>query len=134
MSFILEAIYFPLKNKSLKMLLYISALYALHHLFIHLPVISLVSLTFIGYIYATQFKIIFTTGNGYTDAPEFPEFSNFLDNVLAPLLKVALVWLTGFSLYIIYMFSETESEILFWGSLAFGFLYVPMGLMIAAME
>jgi len=72
MSLILEAIYFPLRNSSLKMFFGLCILYIIQFGVQWLPVISLLKIAFIGFIYATQFKIIFTTGNGYQDAPEFP--------------------------------------------------------------
>ncbi len=100
-----------------------------------LPVISLLNIVFLGYIYATLFKLIFTTGNGYKDAPEFPEFGDFFDNILFPLIKMAFVWLIAFlpSILLIWQ-SDFSSAPLTWALIALGFAYVPIGLMIVAMD
>ena len=87
MALFLEALYFPLRNSSLKIFVGLCFLYIIQFGVQWLPIISLLNIVFIGYIYATQFKIIFTTGNGYQDAPEFPDFSDFFDNILIPCSK-----------------------------------------------
>lgn len=135
MSLILEAIYFPLRNSSLKMFFGLCIFYLIQFGVQSLPVISLLNIVFIGYIYATQFKIIFTTGNGYQDAPEFPDFSDIFDNILIPLLKVTFIWIIGFLPLLLAVWKiEGLSEVMIWGLLALGFCYVPIGLMIAAMD
>ena len=135
MSHILEALFFPLKNSSLKMFIGLCLFFLLQAAVIWLPVLSLLNITFIGYIYATQFKIIFTTGNGYVDAPDFPEFGDFFDNILFPLLKMIFVWLFGFLPFIVLLWqSDSPNGALLWGLIALGFAYVPIGLMIVAMN
>ena len=135
MSLILEAIYFPLRNSSLKMFFGLCFLYAIQFGVQWLPIISILNIAFIGYIYATQFKIIFTTGNSYTDAPEFPDFSDIFDNILIPLFKVTFIWVVGFLPFILILLQLEElSETLSWALLSLGFLYVPVGLMIAALD
>jgi hypothetical protein len=135
MSNVVEALFFPLKNSSLKMFIGLSLLFLLQIAVIWIPIISLLNIVFVGYIYATQFKIIFTTGNGYTDAPEFPDFGDFFDSILFPLLKMAFVWLFGFLPYIlVIVLSDSPSDSLLWGLSALGAAYVPIGLMIVAMD
>ena len=132
---ILEAIYFPLRNSNLKMFIGLCVLFLLQFGVQWLPVISLLSIACLGYIYATQFKIIFTTGNGYADAPEFPDFSDLFDNILIPLIKVTLIWIFAFLPCILVLWQfEDASETLFWGLTALAFCYLPVGLMIAAMD
>jgi hypothetical protein len=135
MNNILEALYFPLRNRNLKMFFGLCFLYLIQYGVQWLPIISLLNIVFLGYIYATQFKIIYTTGNGYNDAPDFPDFSDFFDNILSPLLKVMLIWIFGFLPLILVLWQvEYPSEALSYGLLALGFSYIPLGLMIAAMD
>ncbi len=135
MSNVVEAFFFPLKNSSLKMYIGLCMIFLLQFGIVWLPIISLLNFVFLGYIYATQFKIIFATGNGYTDAPEFPEFSDLFDNIFLPLLKVAFVWLFGFLPYILLLWNyDSPSDLLTWALIALGFTYVPIGLMIVAMD
>ncbi len=135
MSNVVEAFFFPLKNSSLKMYIGLCFLFLLQFAVVWLPILSLLNIVFIGYIYATQFKIIFTTGNGYVDAPEFPEFGDFFDNIFFPLLKVAFVWIVGFIPFILLLWQDAcTNDLLCWASIALGFAYVPIGLMIVAMD
>jgi len=135
MSNVIEALLFPLKNSSLKMFIGLCVLFILQTAVVWLPVFGLLSIVFLGYIYATQFKIIFTTGNSYKEAPEFPDFSDFFDSILSPLLKMIFVWLFGFLPFILVVWqSDSLSDIVFWALLALGFAYVPIGLMIVAMD
>lgn len=110
-------------------------LYLLQYCISYVPVFGLITFLFIGYIYATQFKIIFTTGNGYADAPEFPDFEDLFENVLIPLLKVILVSIISFLPYFLYIwqtdFPESSIQLLL---LALAFCYMPLGLMIVAMD
>lgn len=135
MSIVSEAFFFPLKNTSLKMYFGLVVLYLLQFCMSYVPVFGILTFLFIGYIYATQFKIIFTTGNGYADAPEFPDFGELFDNVLIPLLKVILVSIISFSPYLLYVIStgvpEEWLELLL---LLLAFCYMPLGLMIVAMD
>lgn len=134
MNIIKEALYFPLKNSSLKMFFCLIGLFVLQYFITWLPIISIVSIVFLGYIYATQFKIIFTTGNGHKDAPDFPEFGDLFDSVLIPLVKVAGIWIAGFIPYILIAWNLDTVETIDSALLLIPFLYIPMGLMIAAMD
>lgn len=129
-----EALKFPFKKANMRMFLCLIGLYALHYFIFWLPVVSIVGVLFLGYIYATQFKIIFTTGNGYEDAPDFPDFGGLFDSVLVPLLKMAFIWIIAFIPYVLVAATFELSDMMDLLFLLTGFLYVPIGLMITAMD
>ena len=83
MNLVLSAFAFPLKKSSLVMLSCLIALSLTQGAIASTPMLigGLLALALGGFIYATFFKIIYTTGNGYQDAPSFPEFSNAFDNI-----------------------------------------------------
>lgn len=113
----------------------LTALFILQYFIAWLPIISVANLIFLGYIYATQFKIIFTSGNGYKEAPDFPEFDNTFDNILMPLVKMICIWLFAYlPLILTYCFLDAYSDLLHLGLLLVAYLYLPIGLMIAAMD
>lgn len=135
MSNVVEATFFPFKNTSMRMHVGLCFLFFLQYAVVWLPVISVLNIVFVGYIYATLFKVIFTTGNGYKDAPEFPDFGDFFDSILFPLLKTGGIWLIGFApFFLLARESSNSSEALSLALLGLGFTYVPIGLMIAAMD
>lgn len=135
MALILEALHFPLLKSSLRMLSGLCILFIMQFWVQWVPVVNLIGIAFLGYIYSTQFKIIFTTGNGYPDAPAFPDFSDVFDNILIPLIKVALIWIFAFLPSILSLWLlQDPSNIFFWCIVALGFCYLPIGLMIAAMD
>lgn len=134
MSITNEALFFPLKKGNMQMFLCLFGLFVLQFAIMFLPVIGLITFVFLGYIYATQFKIIFTTGNGYAGAPEFPDFGDLFENILSPILKVVLIWIIGFAPAIVITstvyVSDLVAELLFYAA----YLYIPIGMMIAAMD
>jgi hypothetical protein len=135
MSNVIEALCFPFKRSSLKMFIGLCLLFLVQFGVAYLPVIGLFTLLFLGYIYATQLTIIFTTGNGYTDAPEFPDFSDIFDSVLMPIIKIVFVWGIGWLPFLLLTWqSDSAHGFATLGTVAFGFAYVPIGLMIVAMD
>ncbi|HAV13380.1 MAG TPA: hypothetical protein DCX06_07825 [Opitutae bacterium] len=134
MNILSESIFFPLQNKNLKMFFCLVGLFILQHFINYAPIISLASYALIGYIYATHLKIIFTTGNGYKDAPDFPDFGDIFDNIAIPLLKVAGVWIAGMLPAILIIWQTDVSETAAISLMLTAFLYIPLGLMIAAMD
>jgi hypothetical protein len=89
-----------------------------------------------GFIYAVYFQIIYTTGNGYEDAPSFPDFSNAFDNMLVPFLKVFLITLLCFLPAGIYtaLAGANANKSITLALILIGHCYFPMGMMIAALD
>lgn len=99
------------------------------------PVFSILNFVFVGYIYATLFHIIFTTGNGYEHAPDFPDFSSVYESVVIPILKMLLVFLISFGPLIAYSYQAGYLEdSLGWLLLIYACALLPLGLMIVAMD
>ncbi|MEN8734403.1 MAG: hypothetical protein ACN4GF_04400 [Lentimonas sp.] len=135
MNILSEAFFFPLRNSSLKVYFGLCGLLVLQYGIALLPIISLLNIAFFGYVYATQFKIIFTTGNGYADAPNFPEFNDAWGSMLVPLLKMAGVWIIAFipCILVIWLLNSSN-EMLYWAMVVVALTYIPIGLMIVAMD
>jgi hypothetical protein len=136
MNILLEALAFPFKRSSMQMFLILCGLHLVEHFLINLPVLSIGTFTITGYLFAVQFNLIFTTGNGYKAAPSFPDFSDWYENILVPLLKVALVWALALApaLLIWWQVEIEEDSWLDWLPMLFVYFYLPIGLMIAAMD
>ncbi len=136
MGILIEALAFPFKRSSLQMFLIVCALHGLEHFLLSLPVISIMTLAITGYLFAVQFNLIFATGNGYKEAPDFPDFSDSFENILVPLFKVVVVWLLAFApaLLIWWQLDVDDGSWLNWLPLLFAYGYLPIGLMIAAMD
>jgi hypothetical protein len=136
MKILFEALAFPFKQSSLRMFLIVCALHGFERLLLNLPVVSMGTLAITGYLFAVQFNLIYTTGNGYKEAPNFPDFSDWFDNILVPLLKVALVWILAFApaLLIWWQLDVSDGEWLDWLPMLFVYCFLPIGLMIVAMD
>jgi len=136
MKILFEALAFPFKQRSLRMFLIVCALHGFERLLLNLPVVSMGTLAITGYLFAVQFNLIYTTGNGYKKAPNFPDFSDWFDNILVPLLKVALVWILAFApaLLIWWQLDVSDGEWLDWLPMLFVYCFLPIGLMIVAMD
>lgn len=104
----------------------------------HAPMLiaSILSIGLGGFICAIYFQIIYTTGNGYENAPSLPDFSNLYDNILVPFLKVMLVTILSFlpaGIYTAVAYEHANQGIAL-ALVLIGHCYYPMGMMIAAMD
>lgn len=94
------------------------------------PIISIVLLS--GYLCAVFYDIVNSTATGDDEAPDFPEVSNLLEEVVEPFLHVfavALVAMGPCLAYWIFMDEEVSNPLIFFGLLGFGVIYFPMALL-----
>ncbi len=95
----------------------------------------ILGLGLLGFIYATFFKLIYTTGVGYDEAPQFPDFSDPFESMLIPLLKMAIVHLFAYLPYLIFLYqSGGGAPAIEIGLVLLANCYLPIGLMIIAMD
>jgi len=100
----------------------------------HLPFIGVI-LT--GYLFAYAKSIITSTAEGRKDPPDWPDFTDWKDDILVPYLQLlALVVLCFGPAFIIAVWrpgTETEARIAYFAALGFGALFAPMGMLALAM-
>jgi len=100
----------------------------------HLPFIGLI-LT--GYLFAYAKSIITSTAGGWKDPPDWPDFSDWKEDILSPYLQfLALVALCFGPAFIIALWrpgTETEARIGYFAALGLGALFAPMGMLALAM-
>jgi hypothetical protein len=92
---------------------------------------GIASLFLFGYFCATYFQMIESSATGGKEAPEFPELSNIMDDIIVPVLKVLLALLVSFGPVLAYTISSGNGANP-WVSfplLAFGILYAPMAIL-----
>ncbi|MGB0414833.1 MAG: hypothetical protein ACPGJU_10360 [Coraliomargarita sp.] len=118
------------------MLVWLSVLHLLIGVLAIVPIIGWVlGIAMLGYIYATFFKLIYTTGVGYSEAPEFPDFGDAFESMLIPLLKMAIVHLFAYLPYLIFLYqSGGEQPFIELALVLLANCYLPMGLMVIAMD
>ena len=95
------------------------------------PVFGLFAYIFLSsYFCATYFSIIESTAVGDTEAPDFPDVSNVLEDLVWPMFKVLLIGCFSYAPYIFYVLfvergENIVSDILFVG----GSIYFPMAVL-----
>jgi hypothetical protein len=100
----------------------------------HLPLVGAI-LT--GYLFAYAKSIITSTANGRKDPPDWPDFSDWKDDILVPYLHLAafvlLFFGPAFAVLIWGPGTPTQTRIAYFAALGFGALFAPMGLLALAM-
>ena len=100
----------------------------------HLPLIGLI-LT--GYLFAYAKSIIVSTANGRKDPPDWPDFTDWKDDILVPYLQLAALVLVCFGpAFVISVWrpgTEAEARIAHFVAFGFGAFFAPMGMLALAM-
>jgi len=94
------------------------------------PLIGIIAVIFmLGYMISTYFQIIQSSATGSDEAPEFPEMSNILEDLIYPVLQVIFVGVVSFIPFFAWrIFSEGGGAIEFLLVLL-GIAYFPMAMM-----
>jgi hypothetical protein len=99
--------------------------------------LPLVGVILTGYLFAYAKSIITTTAEGRKDPPDWPEFSDWKEDILVPYVQLlALVVLCFGPALIIGVWrpgTETEARIAYLTALGFGVFFAPMGMLALAM-
>ena len=126
-----RALLYPFKGNGVILLIAGTAFF---YILGHLPLIGLI-LT--GYLFAYAKSIITSTAAGREDPPDWPDFSDWKEDILVPYLQLlALVVLCFGPAFIIRLWrpgTETEARIGYFAALGFGALFAPMGMLALAM-
>ena len=126
-----RALLYPFQGSGVIMLVAGTAFF---YLLGHLPLIGLI-LT--GYLFNYAKSIITSTANGRKDPPDWPDFSDWKEDILFPYIQlIALVVLAFGPAFVIGVWrpgTETEARIAYFIALGFGALLAPMGMLALAM-
>lgn len=97
------------------------------------PVIGLIaSLLLSGYFCAVYYQLIQSSATGGKEAPDFPETSNIMEDILWPMLQIFAVALVSFGPCIGYMIwagEESANPMVVYGLLGLGVVYFPMAML-----
>jgi len=98
-----------------------------------LPLIGfVVSLMVSGFFCAIYFQLIQSTATGGSEAPEFPDLSDFLGDIIWPMVQVFVVSLISFGPGIAYALMSHQSgphPLITLGLLGLGAIYFPMAVL-----
>ncbi len=95
-----------------------------------------------GYLCAYMIRIIGSSADGREELPDWPELTNFWDDILRPLLLVISTALFSFLPLIVHVLSFAWSapgdatyprDALYWLCLGWGLMYLPMALIAVAL-
>jgi hypothetical protein len=93
---------------------------------------GLASILFFGYFCAIFYQIILSTATGGKEAPEFPETSNIIDDIVMPVLQVIAVMIVSFGPFLIYeifILGDLPDTLLSMVLLCIGIIYFPMAML-----
>ncbi len=85
-----------------------------------------------GYFCAVYFDIINSSAVGDEEAPDFPEITSFVEDVMEPLLHVVAVAIASFAPWVAYLLlidDPLNNLPAYYGLLAFGIIYFPMAML-----
>ena len=90
-----------------------------------------------GYLFSFMRQIVAATANGSDNPPDWPDFSNFSEDILAPCLQGLALWLMTFgpaiALLFWHPFGDDYAAVVVLIAAAFGALLAPMGMLALAM-
>ena len=93
---------------------------------------ALASILIAGYFCAIYFEIIHTTTTGGSEAPDFPEITSVLEDLLYPALQVVMVYLFSFAPLLAYSYFVVEPQqdpVIYYSLLALSVIYAPMAML-----
>jgi hypothetical protein len=97
------------------------------------PLIGLPASVLIGgYFCAIYFQLIQSSAVGGKEAPEFPETSSILEDIVWPLVQVTIVAVVSFGPLLAYSIWASDNgfnPLISWGLVFFGVIYFPMAML-----
>jgi len=135
MNFLADTLTYPVRKSGKYILLIGAAISLLGNLASMAPLIGgIAGLIFSGYFCAVYFQIIQSSAIGDEEAPEFPEFSNVMDDLVWPIFQTLLVLAASFGPSLLYATYSREGgkEWISLALFAFGALYAPMSILAIA--
>lgn len=98
---------------------------------------GIASLILAGYFCALFFRLVETSASGAAEAPDFPEVSHLMQDIIVPMLRTLAVGLISFGpalLYLLWAGPRQEDSLVANLLLALGTIYAPMALLAVAVR
>ncbi|MDA7935750.1 hypothetical protein N9C01_00160 [bacterium] len=130
MNLVVDAASYPFRESGKYMLIWGAVLSVIASLAGLAPILGFFAVLFISaYFCATYFSIVETTAVGQAIAPQFPDVSNTLEDLLVPFLKVLAVFVISFLPYIAYLLATGVDDAIADLLLILGIVYFPMAIL-----
>jgi hypothetical protein len=132
MNFFTDVLSYPFRGGGKYILGIGTALFAISQVASLAPLIGgVANLLLFGYFCATYFKIIESTAVNDREAPDFPEISSMMDDIVWPVLQILAALTLSFGPFVAYVTyaGEDLKELITYLLLGFGVFYAPMAIL-----
>jgi len=133
MNFISDILTFAYRGSGKSILLICVILSVIASIASFAPIFGIIAwILFTGYFCSIFYQIIRSSAIGGMEAPNFPETSNILEDVIVPMLQVILVVMVSFAPYFVYtLFISSDHPDPMISNIFFGFgvIYFPMAML-----
>ena len=127
---IADALSFPLKGTGILVMIIGTVMAVVLQFATFVPIIGVLALlVFYGYFIAYYYQILQKTATGSNVEPDWPDVTDFLDDMVMPTLQVIGVLIISNLLWALAIWQTSEDSVLSWAGQAFGMFYFPMGLL-----
>jgi predicted Zn finger-like uncharacterized protein len=128
-----DAFAYPIQGGGIILILVGTVCFSFLEFFASFSIFGIVGIAFIGgYLCAFMMKIVNSSADGKKDLPDWPDVSDFWDDIIVPLFQVIWTGIFCFTPAIIYGIF-VHIDIVFWLLIGFGILYFPMALIAVAL-
>jgi hypothetical protein len=128
-----DAFAYPFQGGGLVLILVGTMCFSILDFFASFSPFGFIGILFItGYLCAFMMKIVNSSADGKKDLPDWPDVSDFLDDIVVPLFQVVWTGIFCFAPAIVYVIF-VHFDIVFWLLIGFGILYFPMALIAVAL-
>ena len=125
-----DALSYPLRGSGILVMIIGTVVAILLQVAAFVPVIGiLAAIIFYGYFIAYYYQILQKTATGSDVEPDWPDVSDFLDDMVSPTLQVIGVLIVSNLLWALAIWQTGEESVLSWAAQAFGMFYFPMALL-----
>jgi len=128
-----DAFAYPISGSGFVLILVGTVCFAFLDFFASLSVFGIIATAFVAcYLCAFMMKIVNSSADGKKEIPDWPDASDFWDDIIIPLFQVIWTGIFCFAPAIIYLIF-VHFDIFFWLLIALGILYFPMALIAVAL-
>ena len=128
-----DAFAYPFQGSGILLIIIGTVCFSTLEFFSSLSIFGVIGYFFLGgYLCASMMKIINSSADGKKELPDWPELSDFWDDIVVPFFQVIWTGIFCFAPAIIYLIF-VRIDIVFWILLGLGILYFPMALIAVAL-
>jgi predicted Zn finger-like uncharacterized protein len=128
-----DAFAYPFQGSGLVLILVGTVCFSILDFFASFSPFGFIGTIFVaGYLCAFMMKIVNSSADGKKELPDWPDVSDFLDDIVVPLFQVLWTGIFCFAPAIVYLIF-VHIDIVFWLLIGLGILYFPMALIAVAL-